>query len=160
MALVSGSRPSRQWSWHPDNGRTDSLPRRVSATGVCSGLVPSYKEDWRSAEGPRPTAANGQPSGAPLGGDIAALSTAYQCRAFRTERSRRPRDSTQGVWFEDPRGRIALLLPEAAGVPGSSRRLPQAPQPSSRDTDGLQLASSWTRMRGSLRQRREVGISG
>jgi hypothetical protein len=32
-----------------------------------------------------------------------------------------------------------------SGVPVSSRRLPQAPQPSSRDTDGLQLASSWTR---------------
>ena len=97
------------------------------------------------SEGPRPTAANGQPSGAPLGGDIAALSTAYPYRALRTERSYGLGTSTQGVWFENPRGPIALLLPAAAGVPVSFRRLPQAPRPSSRDTDGLQLASSWTR---------------
>src|SRR5262249_26454405 len=132
MALVSECRPSRQWPWHSDirTPYRDAFQR----PGFALVLLPSYKEHSQSAEGPRPTAANGQPSGAPLGGDIAALSTAYPYRALRTERSYGLGTSTQGVWFENPRGPIALLLPAAAGVPVSFRRLPQAPRPSSRDT--------------------------
>jgi hypothetical protein len=53
------------------------------------------------------------------------------------------------VWFEDPRGRIALLLAQGHGLQLVSGRdvprLPQAPHPKSQEADGLQLASSWTR---------------
>jgi hypothetical protein len=106
----------------------------------------------------------GQPLGAPLMRRYQALSTAYPCRALSNEtRSRRPRDSTQGVWFEDPRGRIALLLAQGHGLQLVSGRavprLPRAPQPSSRDTDGLQLASSWTRDACSVSARRGAGIT-
>jgi hypothetical protein len=112
-------------SAHLHCGRHGSLsPRRFAAPGRLRGMLwPSakgrlafglYPRDWRSAEGPRATAASGQPSGAP--------------RVVR-----------------GPSRPDRVTLPAAAGVPVSSRRLPQAPQPSSRDTDGLQLASSWTR---------------
>ena len=76
------------------------------------GLDP---RDWGSAEGPRLTAANGQPSGAPLGGD----SPQHRLPVPRSSNRAKPTAFTQGVWFEGPRGRIALLLPAAAGVPVS-----------------------------------------
>jgi len=106
-------------------GRHGSLsPRRFAAPGRLRGMLwPSAKgrlalglhpRDWRSAEGPRPTAASGQPSGAP--------------RVVRGP-SRQDRVTPAGG-----SGRTRVVPPA-----------PQAPQPSSRNRDGLQLTSSWTR---------------
>ena len=39
-----------------------------------------------------------------------------------------------------------------------SKQLPQAPRPSSREADGLQLASSWTRDGASLSEAARAGI--
>src|SRR5690349_18372357 len=110
--------------------------RRVSAPGsarardLSKSLSPPAKarlafgvdpRAWRSAEGPRPTAANGQPS--PAWRRYCSRSAPPTPAAlFEQSEADGLGISIQGGWFEDPRGPIALLLPAAAGVPVSSHR--------------------------------------
>ena len=107
---------------------------------------------------------SGQPLGAPLMRRYQALSTAYPCRAL-VKRDAKP--TTPGF---HPR-RVVRRPPRPDRVtPGARARLaaglgPCCPAPSSgaaslsQDTDGLQLASSWTRDACSVSARRGAGIS-
>ena len=122
---------------------------------LCPGLVqfwlPSIKEDRRSAEGPRPTAVDGQPFGARPGGDIEGLRPLTRA-AFLQEAGTKlttPRAPPEAFVSRTPEaGSRYPCRRQRAGAHRttrcSSHRLP-TPRPSSRNTAGLQLASSWTR---------------
>lgn len=73
--------------------------------------------------------------------------------AFRARLERRGQRDGLAIADQAPARRPLRLVryPAVAGEPGHTYnsplvpQAPQAPRPSSRDTDGLQLASSWTR---------------
>ena len=88
----------------------------------------------------------GQPYGRPARGDIEAQSTAYPCLAPRTGCELTTPGFHPRRVLEDPRGRIALLLPAERAVdwprhPSAFRRLPQAPHPFPTWRDGPGHAS-------------------
>src|SRR5262249_45735657 len=124
----------------PFDRHAPSLWPRISSSGLASFLLLPQREDWRSAEGPRPTAVYGQPRLPAYGGEKLQPSAPFTGGVvpWKTRNEAEdPGDSTKGVWLEDPRGRI--VIPAGASGRGkphnpcSSRRLPQAPRSSPRD---------------------------
>src|SRR6476620_1589500 len=140
-------------------------PRRIAAAGLCVFFLPPQKgglaERRRAASVAQNWVAIWRPAYAAILRPSASLTRA----ARPVNRNAKP--TTPGF---HPRRVVReplwLVRCPAGGIgPGHTAQpvfvplAPQAPRPLSQDTDGVQLASSWTRDGWSLMQVRELRIS-
>ena len=147
-------------------------PRRARNERTFSHCLP-HEQGQRSADRPQSYCSSiGQPPGAPLAAlilkpRIAAYHlSGTDARMEITHLTRRPTRYRAGGRTRDPRG-WSVSLTRVSGRIGnfcvrqrpSRTAPPRAPRPSSREADGLQLASSWTRDGSILLQVSGAGLT-